>query len=150
MKLTSSAFQNNSQLPAKYTCDGEGINPPLQIAEVPQNTKSLALICDDPDAPSGTFTHWLIWNINPQERIILERSVPQGSIQGLTSTGKPGFISPCPPSGTHRYIFKIYALDCELDLPYNSNKTQLEQSIQNHIIDKAELIGLYGRGKSSI
>lgn len=145
MKLTSSAFQNNGQLPAKYSCDGEGINPPLEIGETPQNAKSLVLICDDPDAPSGTFIHWLIWNINPQERLILERSVPQGSIQGLTSTGKPGYIGPCPPSGTHRYIFKIYALDCELDLPQNSNKKQIEQAIQNHLIDQAELLGLYSR-----
>ena len=143
MKITSPAFSNNQTLPAKYSCDGEGINPPLGFSEIPINTKSLALICDDPDAPSGSFCHWLLWNINPQETQIAERSVPQGATQGINSGEKPGYYPPCPPQGVHRYIFSLYALDIELDLPSSADKSQLEQTIQNHILEQVELTGLY-------
>jgi len=147
MKLTSSAFTSNTNLPAKYTCDGQGINPPLLISEVPTNAQSLALISDDPDAPSGTFVHWLVWNIDPKTTEIKENSVPVGSNLGKTSAGRTGYIAPCPPSGTHRYTFKLYALDIKLDLTPNAGKDNLDKTMQGHILDSAEIIGLYQRTK---
>ncbi|MCX6739757.1 MAG: YbhB/YbcL family Raf kinase inhibitor-like protein [Candidatus Parcubacteria bacterium] len=145
MKLTSPAFTHNANLPSKYTCDGQGINPPLEIAEVPANTQSLVLISDDPDAPMGTYTHWLVWNIDPQTTEIKENSVPEGANLGKTSAGKTGYVAPCPPTGTHRYLFKIYALDIKLDLTPNAGKDNLEKAIQGHILDSAEIIGIYQR-----
>lgn len=147
MKLTSPAFINNGELPAKYTCDGQGINPPLAISDVPAKAQSLALISDDPDAPSGTFVHWIIWNIDPQTTQIAENSVPSGSSLGKTSAGRTGFVPPCPPSGTHRYYFKIYALDTKLNLTPNAGKDNLEKAMQGHVLDSAEIIGLYKRIK---
>lgn len=145
MKITSTAFENNSNIPSKYTCDGEGINPSLLFIEVPPAAQSLVLISDDPDAPGGTFVHWTVWNINPQTTEIAENSVPFGAIQGITSYGKKGYGSPCPPSGIHRYYFKLYALDSTLDLPVTADANQLETAIQGHVINSAELIGLYSR-----
>ena len=145
MKITSPVFQNNSYLSAKYTCDGENINPPLQIEEVPTGTQSLILIVDDPDAPSGTFLHWLIWNINPDTSVIEENSLPVGAKQGRNDFGKNNYNGPCPPSGTHRYFFKIYALDKKLDLPEGASLNQVLQAIQNHLLDEAQLVGLYQR-----
>lgn len=145
MKLTSSAFTHNSNLPAKYSCDGQGINPPLQIADIPANAQSLVLIFDDPDAPAGTFVHWLVWNIEPQTTTIAENSVPNGAALGSNSARKSSYFPPCPPSGTHHYVIKLYALDIKLDLVAGANKTVLEQAMQGHILDSAELIGLYQR-----
>ena len=143
MQLTSPAFTNNSNLPAKYTCDGQGINPPLMIAEVPANALSLALVSDDPDAPMGTYVHWVVWNINPKITEVKEGIVPSGANLGKTSSGTTGYVSPCPPSGTHRYYFKVYALDIKLELTPNAGKDNLERAIQGHILDSAEIIGLY-------
>src|SRR6266481_5123903 len=112
MRITSSAFQEGASTPSKFTCDGAGTSPPLQIADVPSGAKSLALIVDDPDAPSGLFTHWTVWNISPQTSTIGEGSTPQG-VQGTNDFGKAGYGGPCPPSGTHRYYFRIFALDRE-------------------------------------
>ena len=145
MKLTSPAFTNNSSLPAKYTCDGQGINPPLTIADAPVKAQSLSLISDDPDAPSGTFVHLLVWNIDPKTTEIQENSVPSGANLGKTSFGTTGYGAPCPPSGTHRYFFKVYALDIKLDLTPNAGKDNLEKAMQGHILDSAEIIGLYQR-----
>jgi len=147
MKLNSTAFSNNAALPAKYSCDGQRINPPLEISDVPANTQTLALIFDDPDAPAGTFVHWVIWNIDPKIAEIAENSTPVGAKQGTNSAGKTGYFPPCPPSGTHRYIFKLYALDTVLNLTPNAGKDNLEQAMQGHILDAAELIGLYSRQK---
>lgn len=155
MKITSSAFENNTGIPAKYTCDGENINPALSLSGVPQNAKSLVLIMDDPDAPMGTFVHWIVFNINPKTQKIEENSVPAGSMLGKTSSGKLGYIGSCPPpaspeqlqrgeSGTHRYFFKLYALDNILNLE-SPDKATLEKQIQSHILDHAELVGLYMR-----
>lgn len=146
MKLSSSVFENNQLIPAKYTCDGEDINPPLQISEVPEGTKSLALIIDDPDAPMGTWDHWIVWNINPSVSFIKENSVPEGGVQGMNDFGKQPYGGPCPPSGTHRYFFKLYALDKELELDSSSKKEVLERAMEGHILDKAELVGLYKKG----
>lgn len=145
MNLTSPAFTNNSNLPAKHTCDGQRINPPLTISEVPANAQSLALISDDPDAPGGTFVHWVVWNIDPKTTEIKENNVPVGANLGNTSFGTTGYGAPCPPSGTHRYYFKIYALDIKLDLTPNAGADNLQKAMQGHILDSAEIIGLYQR-----
>lgn len=144
MKIASIAFENNAKIPSKYTCDGENVNPPLNFSDAPKSAKSLALIMDDPDAPMGTFTHWILYNIDPSEKGILENSVPPSALQGKTSRGVAGFVGSCPPSGTHRYFFKLYALDAVLTLD-NPDKTALEEAMQNHILEKAQLIGLYSR-----
>lgn len=146
MKIESPAFQHNQPLPAKFTCDGQNINPPLVFSEVPVETKSLVLIMDDPDAPMGTWVHWTVWNISPQIKEIAENSLPPGAVEGITSFGKPGYGGPCPPSGTHRYFFKLYALDTTLTLEPSTDKQTLEKALEGHLLAQAELIGLYSRG----
>lgn len=145
MKLTSTAFSHNQSIPAKYTCDGQNINPPLSITDVPDNAKSLVLIMDDPDAPAGTWIHWVVWNIDPTTKEITENSVPTGVIQGKSSFGSTGYGGPCPPSGTHRYSFKLYALDTTLNIYPSATKEDLENAMTTHILDHSELIGLYSR-----
>jgi len=145
MKLTSSAFTNHQSIPVKYTCDGKNVNPPLTISDVPENAKSLVLIMDDPDAPMGTWVHWTVWNIDPKTKEISENSLLEGAIEGITSFGKPGYSGPCPPSGTHRYFFKLYALDTSLSLPKTATKAELEKAMTGHIINTEELVGLYSR-----
>lgn len=146
MKLDSSSFENNQNIPKTYSCDGNNINPPLEISDVPQNAKSLALIMDDPDAPGGTFTHWLMWNITSDTKEILEGDWPEGAEQGLNDRGELGYTGPCPPKGTHHYHFKLYALSKKLDIPPNSKKQELEREIENSLIEKSELVGTYSRG----
>ena len=146
MQIASDAFDNKHNIPAKFTCDGEDINPPLDFSEVPDEAKSLVLINDDPDAPEQTWVHWIVWNIDPSTEYIEENSIPAGSVEGVTSFGKRGYGGPCPPSGEHRYFFKLYALDIELDLPEDADKAELEEAMDGHIIDEAEFIGLYSRG----
>jgi len=146
MKISSSAFANNSFIPSKYTCDGQDINPSLKIENVPAEAKSLVLIVDDPDAPMGTWVHWTVWNINPETTEILENSLPKEAVEGMTDFGKPGYGGPCPPSGTHRYFFKIYALDRILALEKGSSLEKLGEEMKDHILDKTQLIGLYQRG----
>lgn len=145
MELSSPAFINHQSIPLKYTCDGDDINPPLHIREVPIDSKSLVLIVDDPDAPAGTWVHWTLWNIDPNTKDILENNVPENAVEGVTSGGKPGYDGPCPPSGTHRYFFKLYALDGDLNLNSQTNAQQLQKSIESHILAKTELIGIYQR-----
>lgn len=140
MKITSPEFANNEFIPRKFTCEGEDINPTLIIAEIPANAKGLALIVDDPDAPMGTWVHWVVYNIPLISRID-EESIP--GEQGMNNFGRQDYGGPCPPSGTHRYFFKIYALDTDLNLKAGLNKQALEKAMQGHIMDKAELIGLY-------
>jgi Raf kinase inhibitor-like YbhB/YbcL family protein len=146
MKITSSAFQQGGNIPTKFTCDGEDMSPPLQITGVPAEAKSLALVADDPDAPGGLFTHWLIWNIPPQTNSIAEGSAPKG-VQGTNDFGKSGYGAPCPPSGMHRYFFKVFALDRELDLRSGAKRSQLDAAMKGHVIAQGELIGRYGRKK---
>jgi hypothetical protein len=143
MRLTSPAFQNNELIPTKYACDGNDISPPLEISDVSDNAKSLALIVDDPDALGGTWVHWTVFNIDPQTVQISENSVPDKAIQGMTSFGRSGYGGPCPPSGTHHYYFKLYALDKELDLDSSAKKQDIENAIQSHVIQQTELIGQY-------
>lgn len=143
MKLTSLVFENNQMIPEKYTCDGQDINPPLIISETPEDAQSLVLIVDDPDAPMGTWTHWIVYNINPQTTSIEENSLPEGAVQLKNDFGKENYGGPCPPSGTHRYFFKIFALDKKLDLPLSSKLETLEQEMNGHILDESKLVGLY-------
>lgn len=144
MKLSSPAFEHNQNIPPKYTCDGENISPPLHISQVPAEAKSLVLIVDDPDAPAKTWVHWVVFNIDPGATEVTEGAAPAG-IEGTTDFGKPGYGGPCPPSGTHRYFHKIYALDTQLDLTASATKTDVEAAMEGHILDKAELVGLYER-----
>ena len=146
MKITSSAFQEGAEIPSKFTCDGADTSPPLQIADIPSEAKSLALIVDDPDAPSGLFTHWLVWNIPPQTGSVREGSAPKGA-QGANDFGKSGYGGPCPPSGTHRYYFKVFALDRELDLPFGAKRGQLDAAMKGHVVAQGDLIGRYSRQK---
>jgi len=145
LKITSLAFKHNEHIPAKYTCDGADVNPALAIENVPAGAKSLALIVDDPDAPAGTWVHWVVWNISPDTREIKERAVPSGASQGMNDFRKRNYGGPCPPSGTHRYFFKLYALDTVLNLGTDSTKAALERAMQDHILAQAEFIGLYKR-----
>jgi Raf kinase inhibitor-like YbhB/YbcL family protein len=146
MKITSSAFQQGGNITSKFTCDGANTSPPLQIADVPSGAKSLVLIVDDPDAPSGLFTHWAVWNISPQTNTIAEGSTPKG-VQGTNDFGKSGYGGPCPPSGTHRYYFKIFALDRELDLPSGAKRSQVDAAMKGHLVAQGELMGRYSRKK---
>lgn len=144
MQLTSTAFENNGQIPPQYTCDGDNINPPLQISDVPEQAQSLALIMDDPDAPVGTWDHWVIFNISPQTENIDENSEPNGT-PGQGTRGNTKYSGPCPPDGEHRYIFKLYAIDTQLDLNKGVSKQQVEDAMKDHIIDQTKLIGKYTR-----
>ena len=146
MKITSSAFQEGGNIPSKFTCDGGDSSPPLQIAEIPSGAKSLALVVDDPDAPSGLFTHWIVWNISPQTNVIAEGSAPKG-VQGTSDFGKSGYGGPCPPSGTHRYYFKIFALDRELDLSSGAKRSHLDAAMKGHVVAQGELMGRYSKRK---
>ena len=145
MNISSPAFRDNGSIPPKYTCDGANTNPPLVFAAVPQNAKSLALVVDDPDAPGGTFDHWIIWNISPSATNIAEGQPPQG-VAGRNGFGKSGYGGPCPPSGEHRYQFRLYALDTTLNLPASSSKADLEKALNGHISAQAQMVGRYRRG----
>lgn len=145
MKLTSSVFEHNESIPSTYTCDGRDVNPPFAISGVPEGAKSLALIVDDPDAPAGDWVHWLVWNIDPGTTEIGEGSIPDGAVQGTTDFNRTGWGGPCPPSGTHRYFFKLYALDTALNLETSAKKAELERAMEGHELERTELIGLYER-----
>ena len=145
-ELTSTAFAAGEPIPAKYTCDGADISPPLAWSDPPQGTQSLALIMDDPDAPVGTWDHWILFNIPADTRDLPEQaSPPSGSVDGKNSWGRTGYGGPCPPRGTHRYFFKLYALDTPLNLPAGVDKAQLLQAMEGHILAQAELMGTYAR-----
>lgn len=145
MKIESSALKNNGEIPVKYACDGENVNPPLIFSGIPKSAESLALIIDDPDAPLGTWTHWIVWNIDPAAPGINENSIPVGAVEGTTSFGKVGYGGPCPPSGIHHYAFKLYALDIKLDLPPEADKSKFEKATEGHILAQNELMGTYGK-----
>jgi len=150
IRVTSSAFVDGGMIPAKYTCDGSDISPPLQWEAVPEATKSIALVCDDPDAPVGTFVHWVLFNL-PAETKELAENMPSaegvggGGVHGKSDFGRLGYGGPCPPSGTHRYYFKIYALDTMLDLESGCRKSDLLKAIEGHILGEGQLMGKYKR-----
>jgi Raf kinase inhibitor-like YbhB/YbcL family protein len=151
LSVTSPAFKDNEWIPAKYTADGDDMSPPLKWTDIPEGVTQYALIVEDPDAPRGTFTHWVIYGI-PGSYDHLDDGVSQveeldnGAMQGLNTHGKPGYMGPSPPKGKpHRYIFTLYALDAKLDLPAGITKEDLEKAMQGHIISEGKLTGLYGR-----
>jgi Raf kinase inhibitor-like YbhB/YbcL family protein len=149
MQLTSSAFEQRGKIPAKYTCDGENINPPLTISDVPSEAKSLVLIMDDPDVPKhlradGMWDHWIVFNIPPNLTQIEEGKEPEG-IHGVGTGNNLDYYGPCPPDREHRYFFKLYALDTQLNLPEKATKQQVEQAMNDHILAKTELMGRYER-----
>jgi hypothetical protein len=145
LTLTSPSFQHQGAIPTKYTCDGQDMSPPLMIAGVPQGTKSLALIVHDPDAPGGNWDHWLLWNIPPETRHLNEGQTPDGAMAGMNDFKHQAYGGPCPPSGTHRYIFTLYALDSPLSLSAGTRRHTLEQAMQSHILAHTTLIGTYQR-----
>ncbi len=142
MKLTSPEFENNKFIPKKFTCLGEDTSPTLNIKDIPQRAQSLVLIVDDPDAPVGTWIHWVVYDI-PVISVIQENSIP--GTQGINNFNKINYGGPCPPLGTHRYFFKLYALDTKLNLPQGKTKAQVEKAMEGHVLDKDELIGLFKR-----
>ena len=149
--LTSTAFSHGQAIPSTYTCDGRDISPALAWTEPPSGTKSFALVSDDPDAPMGTWVHWVLYNLPASTRTLPEAyptsaQLPGGSRQGKTDFGRAGYGGPCPPSGTHRYFFKLYALDAMFSLPPSLTKNDLLKSIKGHVLAEAELMGKYGRG----
>ena len=144
MKLISSAFQQNQPIPAQYTCKGADVNPPLQFDDIPQTAKSLVLIVDDPDAPAGTWVHWVVYNIPATVSHIVENTTPEG-IEGMNSFGKKAYGGPCPPSGTHRYFFKLFALDTVLSLSETVDVAVVTSAMQGHILAQAELLGTFSK-----
>jgi len=147
MKITSSSFQEGGDIPSKFSRDGQNINPALRIEGTHSNAKSLLLIMDDPDAPVGLFTHWLVWNIDPKTTDIAEKSVPKGAVQGTNDYPTLGYGGPQPPSGTHRYYFKIFALDQMLDLKAGAKRAEVDAAMRGHVIAQGELMGRYSKQK---
>jgi Raf kinase inhibitor-like YbhB/YbcL family protein len=145
MKLSSPHFSDGNNIPERFTCEGDDCNPTLVIEDVPQAAKSLVLIVDDPDAPRGTFTHWLIWNLRSDVTEITEGSAPPSGVQGLNDFGTGKYGGPCPPSGVHRYYFRLYALDMTLELAPNSKRNAVEAAMESHVIAEAILMGRYAR-----
>lgn len=148
LEISSPAFANGQPIPSDFSCDGRNISPALAWTEPPAGTQSFALIMDDPDAPMGTWVHWIVFNIPASTRNLTEgtRTDPQpsdGSLQGKTSTGSSGYHGPCPPSGTHRYFFKLYALDSMLPLSASADKKKLLAAMETHILANAELMGTF-------
>ncbi|EKD43413.1 MAG: hypothetical protein ACD_72C00289G0004 [uncultured bacterium] len=143
MKISSIVFEDNGNIPEKYTCKGESVNPPLSWEGVPVNTRSLALIVDDPDAPMGVFSHWVLWDIPVHVGGVEENSVPVEAVVGVSTSGVNQYVAPCPPSGVHHYRFKLYALDKELFLSIKSTQEDLEAAMDGHILDQAQLVGLF-------
>lgn len=151
LKISSPVFSKGATIPTKYTCSGANISPALAWSGIPAAARALALICDDPDAPGGTFTHWLIWNLPVtlagfHDRVLARKSFENGSRQGLNDFGSIGYGGPCPPPGKpHRYFFRLYALDAPLALRPGANRRDLDRSMKGHILDNDEYIGTYGR-----
>lgn len=147
MTISSPAFAQGQPIPKKYSCDDQGINPPLSIGNVPPGAQSLVLILDDPDAPGGTWTHWIVWNINPSTTAIAENAVPTGATVGQASSGQNAYGGPCPPSGTHHYYFHLYALPIKLSISSFSDVAALHKAMDGNVIGEAELMGTYSRGQ---
>jgi hypothetical protein len=149
-RLTSPAFKNGEAIPKEYTCDGRNVSPPLAWENPPKGTAAFALIMDDPDAPMGTFTHWVIFNIPGGDtglsaEVAAVASLENGARQGSNSARRIGYMGPCPPSGTHRYYFRLYALHTTLDVKAGADRASVEKAMKEHILGEAELMGTYGR-----
>lgn len=151
LHLTSPAFDNGDAIPAKYTCEGRDISPPLQWTGVPNGTRSLSLVCDDPDAPTGTWVHWVLYDVPPKfselaEGVPTSEVTPEGMKQGRNDFDRTGYGGPCPPPGkAHRYYFRVYALDIAPGLPAGATRDDLMRAIEGHVLEEAELMGRYER-----
>ncbi|HOD35003.1 MAG TPA: YbhB/YbcL family Raf kinase inhibitor-like protein [Syntrophales bacterium] len=150
MKVTSGAFDNGAMIPAKYTCDGDDVSPPLAWSPGPGETKSYALICDDPDAPGGTWVHWVVYNVPAgitelPEDVPPDRKLTSGAIQGVNDFRKIGYGGPCPPGGTHRYFFRVYALGIILPLGPGATKEQVLKAMKGHVLAEGQIMGKYSR-----
>lgn len=150
MEITSTSFKEGGDIPKQYTCDGADISPPLAWNGYPAGTKSFAIICDDPDAPRGTWVHWVLYDLPPgasylPERAPADKTLANGARQGANDFGKIGYGGPCPPGGTHRYFFKVYALDTMLDLPPGATKPDVEKAMRTHVLAQGQLMGHYSR-----
>ena len=150
IKVTSSAFEEGGMIPRKYTCDGADVSPPLAWTGIPEGAKTIALINDDPDAPMGTWVHWVLFNLPARiqeihEAIPAEKELTNGARQGRNDFRKIGYGGPCPPGGTHRYYFKLYALDTVLNLPAGATKAELLKAMEGHILEEGQLMGRYKR-----
>jgi Raf kinase inhibitor-like YbhB/YbcL family protein len=150
LDIRSSAFEEGELIPEKYTCDGEDVSPPLSWTQIPKETKSIVLICDDPDAPMGTWVHWVLFGLSPDtlelpEGISYEKEVLGGAKHGLNDFRRYGYGGPCPPGGTHRYFFKLYAVDTQVDLNAGATKNEVLNAIKGHILAEGKLMGRYSR-----
>lgn len=150
LNVTSPAFEDGAKIPPKYTADGANVSPPLNWQEIPEGAQSIVIIADDPDAPMGTWVHWLIWNIPAGEAGIRENvpsaeALANGAVQGTTSFNRVGYGGPAPPSGTHRYYFKVYAIDKQLDLAPEARKADVEKAMQGHILAQGQMMGRYSK-----
>ncbi len=144
MTVSSEDFANNGMIPSVHTCDGTSLRPSLSVHGVPSGTKSLAVIIEDPDVPSGTFVHWTAWNIDPSVTTV-DVTLPNGSVEGITGRGQPGYVGLCPPTGTHHYVFRVYALNTMLTLPDDATPDALKSRLTQGVLAQAEIIGLYAR-----
>ena|SRR5436190_7182171 len=144
LRVLSTAFSHDGQIPSKYTCEGENINPPLEVSGYPPNTKSLAMIVEDPDAPRGVYDHWVVWNIPPGQAIAQDS---RPGVAGRNSFGNTDYGGPCPPSGSHRYFFKVYALDSQLNIEPGSDKKALQNAMKEHVLASGELMAHYQKRK---
>ena len=150
LTVRSSAFEQEQMIPRRYTADGPDVSPPLEWSDVPPGTASLAVICDDPDAPMGTWVHWVLYNLPADTHSVPEdvpaiETLPNGAAQGMTDFGRVGYGGPAPPSGVHRYFFRVYALDIRADLPPGATRHELDQAMRGHILAQGELMGRYSR-----
>ena len=150
VKIESTVFEEGKPIPRRYTCDGVNVSPPLQWGPLSENTESIALICEDPDAPGGLWVHWVIFNLPPDteslpERVMEREILENGAVQGINDFGNVGYRGPCPPGGTHRYYFKIYALDAKIDLLALITRKELLKAMEGHIIDQGQTMGVYSR-----
>ena len=150
IEVTSPAFKEGGMIPQKHTCDGSNVSPALKFDKVPEGAKSLALICDDPDAPVGIWVHWVLYDLPPETKELKEGIPPRkelegGGVHGTNDFKKLGYGGPCPPSGTHRYFFKVYALDKKLELPSGATKKTVEEAMKGHVLAEGQLMGRYAR-----
>jgi Raf kinase inhibitor-like YbhB/YbcL family protein len=143
MRITSPAFESNQEVPTTYTCEGLNISPPLQFEEVPAATQSMVLMVEDPDAPGKAWVHWLVFNIPPTTTLVEEGTIPEGGVEGVANGGTHGYEGPCPPSGEHRYVFTLYAINTVLALDPLANKDEVIKSIEGFILERADLVGIY-------
>lgn len=150
MKITSSAFENGTEIPQKYTCEGPNINPPLSFWDVPEDAKSLVLMIEDPNAPAKPWVHWLVFNIPPNSDGFKENSIPKGAVEGLCNGNTFGYEGPCPPENVHNYLFKLYAIDKVLDIPNESDRKDVLKAIEGHVIEETQLVGKYKKEKQTV